>query len=123
MFKTIKEKFFPSYKPNDREQLIVDIIESLLSDADTECITAPISGKYYITNKRLSYWVKVSGENITITNHKFTFSSNAVLTFNDYVIGIIRDYLEKDRQEFEDTVFENEIELLENIKSNIKFKK
>jgi hypothetical protein len=32
----------------------------------------------------------------------------------------VRDYIEKDREEFEKRVFQNELELLKNIKSSIK---
>jgi hypothetical protein len=35
---------------------------------------------------------------------------------------MIDTFIEADRNEFEQTVFQNEVELLENILSNIKFK-
>jgi hypothetical protein len=120
LFKSIKERLIPSYKPAEHEQLVIDIIGLLFGDDDTECITAPISGKYYISNKKLGYWVKVGDSSITITNHKFTYVAQSPITFNDYVINVVRDYIEKDREEFEKKVFQNELELLKNIKSSIK---
>ena len=120
LFTKFKEKIIPSFKPQEHEQLVIDIIGLLFDDEDTECITAPISGKYYISNKRLGYYVKVGDTSVTITNHKFTYVAQSPLPFNDYVINVVRDYIEKDREEFEKKVFQNELELLKNIKSSIK---
>ena len=122
LFKSIREKIIPAFKPAEHEQLVIDIIGLLFGDDDTECITAPISGKYYISNKKLGYWVRVGDSSITITNHKFTYVAQSPIAFNDYVINVIRDYIEKDREEFEKRVFQNELELLKNIKSSIKSK-
>jgi hypothetical protein len=120
LFTKFKEKIIPSFKPQEHEQLVIDIIGLLFDDEDTECITAPISGKYYISNKRLGYYVKVGDTSVTITNHKFTYVAQSPLPFNDYVINVVRDYIEKDREEFEKKVFHNELQLLQNIKSSIK---
>jgi hypothetical protein len=120
LFKSIKEKLIPGFKPAEHEQLVIDIVGLLFDDDDTECITAPISGKYYISNKKLGYWVRVGDSSVTITNHKFTYVAQSPVAFNDYVINVVRDYIEKDREEFEKKVFQNELELLKNIKSSIK---
>jgi len=120
LFKSIREKIIPGFKPAEHEQLVIDIIGLLFDDDDTECITAPISGKYYISNKKLGYWVRVGDSSVTITNHKFTYVAQSPIAFNDYVINVVRDYIEKDREEFEKRVFQNELELLKNIKSSIK---
>jgi hypothetical protein len=122
LFKSIREKIIPGFKPAEHEQLVIDIIGLLFGDDDTECITAPISGKYYISNKKLGYWVRVGDSSVTITNHKFTYVAQSPIAFNDYVINVVRDYIEKDREEFEKRVFQNELELLKNIKSSIKSK-
>lgn len=119
LFKTIKEKLIPSYKLAEHEQLVIDIVGLLFEDDDTECIAAPISGKYYISNKRLGYWLKIGDTSVTITNHKFTYVAQSPLPFNDYIIRVVREYIEKDREEFEKKVFQNEMELLQNIKSSI----
>ena len=95
--------------------------EFLELEITTPALDGPaISGKYYISNKRLGYYVKVGDTSVTITNHKFTYVAQSPLPFNDYVINVVRDYIEKDREEFEKKVFQNELELLKNIKSSIK---
>ena len=68
----------------------------------------------------MGYWVRVGDSSVTITNHKFTYVAQSPVAFNDYVINVVRDYIEKDREEFEKKVFQNELELLKNIKSSIK---
>lgn len=119
LFTKFKDRLIPPYKPQEHEQLVIDIIGLLFDDEDTECITAPISGKYYISNKRLGYYVKVGDTSVTITNHKFTYVAQSPLPFNNYVIDVVREYIEKDREEFEKRVFQNELELLNNIKTSI----
>lgn len=115
----IRDALIPKYKPSQNEVLVMEIIESLFNSKGTECITAPISGKYYITNKKLQYWVMVSGNFITITNHRFTYTINLSVLFYDSLVKIIKDFIEKDREKFEKDVFKNELDLLNNIKKFI----
>lgn len=123
MMTWLKEKLNPKYKPNEKEQLILDIVTHLCEQADTDIKMAPISGRYFLVNKRLEYWVRIWEDGITITNHKFTFTNSALQSFQSIVIGIVEGAIEKSRDEFETAVFQNEVELLENIIGNIKNKK
>jgi hypothetical protein len=122
MITWLKDKLYPKYKPNDKEQLILDIVNNLCEQSDTDILMAPISGRYFLVNKRLEYWVRVWEDGITITNHKFTFTNSALQSFQFLVIKIVENAIEKSRDEFETAVFQNEVELLENIVSNIKHK-
>ena len=122
MIDWLKNKLIPKYKPNAKEQLILDIVTNLCEQSDTDIKMAPISGRYFLVNKRLEYWVRVWEDGITITNHKFTFTNSALQSFQSIVIGIVEGAIEKSRDEFETAVFQNEVELLENIISNIKHK-
>jgi len=123
MIDWLKNKMFPPYKPNQKEQLILDIVNNLCEQSDTDILMAPLSGRYYIINKRLEYWVRLWDDGITITNHKFTFSNTALQSFQAIIIKIVENAIEKSRDEFETAVFQNEVELLENIVSNIKHTK
>ena len=78
MIDWLKDKLIPKYKPNPKEQLILDIVTNLCEQSDTDIKMAPISGRYFLVNKRLEYWVRVWGDGITITNHKFTFTNSAL---------------------------------------------
>jgi hypothetical protein len=123
MLNWIKEKLVPKYKLNDKETLIFEVINTLCEQSDTDILMAPLSGRYYIVNKRLEYWVRVFDDGVTITNHKFTFSNTSPQAFQHMLIKVVEAAIEKSRDEFETAVFQNEVELLENIVSNIKHKK
>jgi hypothetical protein len=120
--KWVKNIFNPEYKMNEKEQLIYDIIEGLCLQEDTDIKMAPISGRYYITNKRLEYWVKIFDDGTTITNHKFSLSNHAAQKYQSILISIVEKTIEKNRNEFDSAIFRNEIELLENIKVSINSK-
>jgi len=122
MIDWLKNKLIPKYKPNEKEQLILDIVRNLCEQSDTDIKMAPISGRYFLVNKRLEYWVRLWEEGITITNHKFTFTNTSLQSFQAILINIVEKAIEKSRDEFETAVFQNEVELLENIITNIKNK-
>ena len=122
MIDWLKNKLIPKYKPNEKEQLILDIVTNLCEQSDTDIKMAPISGRYFLVNKRLEYWVRLWEEGITITNHKFTFTNTSLQSFQSIVINVVETAIEESRDEFETAVFQNEVELLENIITNIKNK-
>ena len=123
MITWLSEKLVPKYKLNKKEQIILNIVQNLCDQPDTDIKMAPITERYYIVNKRLDYWVRVYPDGISITNHKFTFSNHAPQTFQGMLVKIIQGTIEKHRNEFETTIFQNELELLENIFNNISNKK
>jgi hypothetical protein len=122
MIDWLKNKLIPKYKPNAKEQLILDIVTNLCEQSDTDIKMAPISGRYFLVNKRLEYWVRLWEDGITITNHRFTFTNTSLQSFQSIVINVVENAIEKSRNEFETAVFQNEVELLENIITNIKNK-
>jgi hypothetical protein len=122
MINWLKEKLNPTYKFNEKEQLIMDIVTNLCKQSDTEIKMAPISGRYFLVNKRLEYWLRIGDDGITITNHKFTYSNMSPQQFQTIVIKVVEAAIEVSRNEFETAVFQNEVELLENIVTNIKNK-
>jgi hypothetical protein len=123
MLSWLKDKMIPKYKPNEKEQLILEVITNLCQHSETDILMAPLSGRYYLINKKLEYWVRVYDNGITITNHKFTFSNTSPQTFQDMIVELISNAIEKSRDEFETAVFQNELELLENIVTSIKHTK
>lgn len=122
MITWLKEKLNPKYKFNEKEQLILDIVTNLCKQSDTDIKMAPISGRYFLVNKRLEYWLRIGDDGITITNHKFTYSNMSPQQFQSIVISVVEEAIEESRNEFEMAVFQNEVELLENIITNIKSK-
>jgi hypothetical protein len=122
MINWLKDKLNPKYKFNEKEQLIMDIVTNLCKQSDTDIKMAPISGRYFLVNKRLEYWLRIGDDGITITNHKFTYSNMSPQQFQSIAIGVVESAIEESRTEFEMAVFQNEVELLENIITNIKTK-
>lgn len=123
MLNWLKDKIIPKYKPNEKEKLILDVINNLCEHPDTDILMAPLSARYYLINKKLEYWVRVYDNGITITNHKFTFSNTSHSMFQDMIVELVANTIEKNRDEFETAVFQNELELLENISASIKHSK
>jgi len=123
MLNWLKDKIIPKYKPNEKEKLILDVVSNLCQHSDTDILMAPLSGRYYLINKTLEYWVRVYDNGITITNHKFTFSNTSPQVFQDMIVELVVNAIEKSRDEFETAVFQNELELLENIATSIKYTK
>lgn len=122
MINYLKSKIFPPYQMNEKETLTYDVIQMLCEQSDTDLKIAPLTGRYFMINKRLSYWVKVEDFSVSITNHKFTLTNTITSEYQKKLVNMIDTFIEADRNEFEQTVFQNEVELLENILSNIKFK-
>jgi hypothetical protein len=119
MINWFRDKVMPKYVMNQKEELILSVVNHLCTQPDTEITMAPITGRHYIVNKRLEYWMKVSEESITITNHKFTYSNTSPQAFQHMVIAIVQSTIEKHRNNFETNVFQNEVDLLKNIVSNL----
>lgn len=115
----IKNQIFPPYKMNEKEVLTYDVIKMLCEQSDTDLKIAPLTGRYFMVNKRLSYWAKVEDFSVSITNHKFTLTNTINSEYQKTLVTLVSKFIEADRNEFEQTVFQNEVELLENIKSNI----
>jgi hypothetical protein len=122
MINYLKSKIFPPYQMNEKETLTYNVIQMLCEQSDTDLKIAPLTGRYFMINKRLSYWVKVEDFSVSITNHKFTLTNTITAEYQKKLVSMIDTFIEADRNEFEQTVFQNEVELLENIISNIKFK-
>jgi len=119
MLKLFKKLFIKEYQFDETETLIRDVVKNLLKQKDTEAMTAPISMTYYIRNDRMEYFIKTDGESIMITNHKFTFKEKMGVKFSEIITDIIKDFMETNRKEFENSVFQNQLELLKNIKENL----
>jgi hypothetical protein len=123
MLKLFKKLFIKEYQFDETETLIKDVVKNLLKQKDTEAMTAPISMTYYIRNDRMEYFIKTDGESIMITNHKFTFKEKMGIKFSEIITDIIKDFMETNRKEFENSVFKNQLELLKNIKESLETQK
>lgn len=117
----IKRFIFPPYQMSETESLLYEIIKTLLRDSKTECITAPVSGIYYVSNERYQYWIKISDDGCTLTNHKFAYSHKSDHRYQQIIIKLLHEFMEIDRAQFERQIFTNEVELLKQIRENISY--
>ena len=122
LLERITNRFFPPKPLNKKEQLIVDIITQLCEDEDTDIKVAPITGRYFLINKKMEYWVRINECEVSITNHKFTLNYIGIPDYHNRLVSIVMGAVEKARDVFEQTVFQNEVELLENIRASLKGK-
>lgn len=113
------EKVSPKYELSETENLIKDVLELMLKNEGTDAISAPITQRYYVSNPNLGYYIKITEYSVTITNHKFTFQEALSEKFKEILLNLVREYMENSRNIFEKTVFDNQIELLKNIKKNL----
>ena len=115
----ISKKLVKEYELSDSEELIKSVLELMLESDGSDAITAPMSERYFVSNPTLGYYIKVTEYSVTITNHKFTFQEPLSENFRNILLDIIKRYMEESRNTFEKTVFDNQIELLKTIKSNL----
>lgn len=119
MFDGIKELMGIGYEMSEQELLVFNVISTLCGKEETDIKMAPLSHRYYIVNKKLQYWVRIYDESITITNHKFTYSFRGSYNFHKEVVKMLEQVIEYHRDKFEEEVFNNEMNLLDEIYSNI----
>jgi len=115
--KYLRKQFEEPALSEDNE-LLIEIITKLCDDPNTEFRMSPTE-KYYGINDKLKYYVVACEDYVKITNHTFYLTKYGHIKQMTKVIDLIRDRIEKDRDELEEEIFKNEIALLTKISSNI----
>jgi hypothetical protein len=115
----IKNIIKPPYKLGETEQLLSDIVNLMCEQKDTDFMMAPTIGKYYVSNKRMEYYIVLNDFVIAITNHKFSFERSISSNFSSLLIKRVQQSMDIDRAEFEKDVFRNQLDLLEDIKVSL----
>jgi len=87
---------------------------------DTICRSSPLSSRYYLQNDRLHYYVRISDFEVVITNTKFNYNLLISSRFSEHLVKLVTEFIEDERQQFDSLVFQNEIQLLQNIDESIK---
>jgi hypothetical protein len=115
----IKNIIKPPYKLGETEQLLSDIVNLMCEQEDTDFMMAPTVGKYYVSNRRMEYYIVINDFGIAITNHKFSFERSITSTFSALLIKRVQKSMDIDREAFERDVFRNQLDLLSDIKVNL----
>lgn len=108
-----------TYKPTEQEQQFIDIVTDLLNHPNTVVRMSFYSRKYFITNEKKHYHMMLQYPNIQVTNTKFSFCKSMHPKAFDMVIKLVHDYIEKDRQALEDQIFQNENNMLREVRTNL----
>jgi hypothetical protein len=106
---------FPKYRPTQKEEQILNILQKLLEHPDTVKLMDPITVHYYLDNTALDYFVLVTHDFVKITNHKFYYTENVNTRFSMELEKIIKLAISKDRKRIEDEMFKNQSDLLTSI--------
>jgi hypothetical protein len=103
------------------EQKIKDTIVSILKKENTKVSMAPLSKKYFITNKDIELNILVDGgaELIKTANHKFKYGWKFREAFINQMINLVIAWIEADRAVIESEIFVNEVNLLNDISTLI----
>ena len=120
LMENIKEKIFPQYKMDEREETVYNIIKNMLELPDTVFKIAPISNSYFISNETLQYNMKLSRNEIIIVNHAFSFTRKYTLQFHELLMTLVGEYVERDREAFEREIFKGELEVLKSIEIKVR---
>lgn len=98
-------------------QLIQQIVEKFLLNPSVKKLISPLSGEYLLIDEEHSISVCISGGNIKLANHAFVLVKSVHIGFTEKLQKLIRQQIEKERQELKKQLFKNEINLLEKINS------
>jgi hypothetical protein len=119
MLKYLKKLIIKDYQFDETEKLIKGVVDALIKNSDTTAMVAPVSSTYYLSNDKLQYFLKTDGNSVVLTNHKFTYQQSVSVKFGEIIVDTIREYIEFNRKQFDKSVFDNQIQLLKNIKENL----
>lgn len=122
MKKVIKELgdfFFKKHVWRENEQRVLNIVDSLLVQEDTTFLNSSLSRRYYLSNKRLHYYVRITDFDVTITNTKFNYALTYESRFGTEVTKRVSDWIELKIQTFDAEAFDSEVALLYNIERAI----
>jgi hypothetical protein len=115
----LKKLIIKDYQFDETEKLIKGVVDALIKNSDTTAMVAPVSSTYYLSNDKLQYFLKTDGNSVVLTNHKFTYQQSVSVKFGEIIVDTIREYIEFNRKQFDKSVFDNQIQLLKNIKENL----
>lgn len=119
MLSKMLSKIVPQYKPTTSEDLIKDIVEASLKHPVTRITRCINTDSFYVTNSELEYYIKLNRVSITISNHSYTFREGLSETFCKILYKIIDVHLEARISMFENEVFKNQTDLLNQIKEKL----
>lgn len=108
------------HTPTDQEQQFINIVDGLLKNPSTTIKMTPLTDKYFLSNDKNHYYAVIKENGIQVTNTKFSFAKSLHPKTYNMIVDKIHGVMEVERQKFEDQIFQNETEMLNNVLSNLK---
>lgn len=119
VIKELRDFFFKKHVWRENEQRVLNIVDSLLVQEDTTFLNSSLSRRYYLSNKRLHYYVRITDFDVTITNTKFNYALTYESRFGTEVTKRVSDWIELKIETFDKEAFDSEVALLYNIERAI----
>ena len=108
-----------AYKPTEQEQQFIDIVEDLLAHPKTEFKMTTLTDKFFIINQQKHYHVLLKDRGIQVTNTRFSFTEQLHPKAYDLILDKVYAYIEQDRQQLEDTIFEKKSKMLDEVRTKL----
>jgi len=98
----------------EREHLTQKVIARLLSNPSTHYLMTP-SGRYYLQTEDKKYTIILQDNFVKITNHSYSFEFNISSFLSNRLISLVEKKIERIRNQMENEMFKNEINILKQI--------
>lgn len=104
---------------SEEEQLVKDIITSMLNNPKTLIEINPDDMSYLLSDLDKSYFIEVDSVGVKVTNHSFMLDKRMSSDVIDSMKNLIKTETTKRRSEKKEKIFQNGLNLLTTIKQNL----
>lgn len=108
-----------SYKLNEKETQLKNIVVGLLNHSETTVFTCRLTDRYFIINNNLKYYSVLTRIELKLTNHRFFYTEIINDGFFKIIEKLLEEFIKKDRDKIEEEIFKNEKTLLDDIEKQI----
>lgn len=105
----------PRVRQTPQDRMINKVVKSLLERDDSHVFFSPISSKVYVHSEDRSIIVIFDHYTISMTNHKFFFTSSLKEGLGGEISKIAKERIEKEMKDIEREIRRNEMDFLCNV--------
>ena len=108
---------FKKKKMAEDAKLIIDIVNNYASNNSIKKMISPISDEYFLLDKRNRVSICIGDSMVTFSNHIYMYKKSFNLSFTDTLKKNIKLKMEEEMQALKQSLFKNEMNLLDKINS------
>ena len=108
----------PRIRQTPQDRIINKVVKSLLERDDSHVFFSPISSKVYVHSEDRSIIIIFDLYTISMTNHKFFFTSSLKEGMGEEIFKIAKEKIEKEMKDIEREVRRNEMDFLCDVYEN-----